>query len=429
MKALWMKYKFFTVTVPFILLIVGAFYFTASFIQPSPKKEITIATGSKSGNYYKTALEYKKLLEKEKVTVNIINSAGSIENIQLLKDKKADIAFIQNGTISNENSKGIKSLASIYYEPLWVFYKNEGFMADYLIQFYSKKISIGKQGSGTRDLASSILTDNGIDSSNSQILDLSNEKAKEELLAGNIDVMFLVSSHESKIVRELLASPTVNVFSFKRARAYSQKYTFLEDLTLFEGTLDLYKNLPDENVNLLSTTANIVANENFPDELKRLFLKKIGEVHNKKDLFSNAKYFPNIINMKLDLDEEAKRYFENGDTFLEKIFPYWIASNIDRLKILLIPLLTLLLPLFKGFFPLYNWSMRSKIYRWYDEVKEIDALLEEIDKSKYKEQLEKLEKLRVEISNETKVPLSYMGEYYNLQLHIDHVKNRIEKAI
>jgi TRAP transporter TAXI family solute receptor len=429
MKALWMKYKFFTVTIPFILLIVGAFYFTASFIQPSPKKEITIATGGKTGNYYKTALEYKKLLEKDDVTVNIINSAGSIENIQLLKEKKADIAFIQNGTISNETSEGIKSLASIYYEPLWVFYKNEGFIVDYLIQFYSKKISIGKEGSGTRDLASNILTDNGIDNTNSKILDLSNEEAKNELLKGNIDVMFIVSSHKSELIKELLASPSVNVFSFKRARAYSQKYTFLEDLTLYEGTLDLYKNLPDQNINLLSTTANLVVNENFSEELKRLFLKRIVDVHNKKDLFSKARYFPNTINMKLDLDEEAQRYFENGDTFLEKIFPYWIASNIDRLKILLIPLITLLFPLFKGFFPLYNWSMRSKIYRWYDEVKAIDKELESIDKTKYQEELEKLEKLRIEISNETKVPLSFMGEYYNLQLHIDHVINKIEKSI
>ncbi len=115
--------------------------------------------------------------------------------------------------------------------------------------------------------------------------------------------------------------------------------------------------------------------------------------------------------------------------FLEKIFPYWIASNIDRLKILLIPLLTLLFPLFKGVFPLYNWSMRSKIYRWYDEVREIDNELETLDKPKLKEELKKLEKLRCEISKETKVPLSFMGEYYNLQLHLDHVTKRVEKLI
>ena len=427
MKALWMKYKFFTVTVPFILLIVGAFYFTASFIQPSPKKEITIATGGKTGNYYKTALKYKEILEKQQVKVNILNSAGSIENIQLLKEKKADIAFVQNGTITNEETNNIRSLASIYYEPLWVFYKNDGYPVDYIVQLFSKKISIGKEGSGTRDLAQDLLKDNGMNSSNTQILDYSNAKAKEELLKGNIDAMFVVTSHKSDIVKELLESPKVNLLSIKRARAYSRKYTFLEALPLYEGTLDLYKNLPDENVSLLSTTANLVVNKDFPTELKRLFLKEIGQVHDKKDLFAKDDQFPNNLNMILEMDEDAQRYYEYGDTFLEKIFPYWIASNIDRLKILLIPLLTLLLPLFKGFFPLYNWSMRSKIYRWYEQIKEIDNILLDPDNKDYEKELDKLKTLRKEISNETKVPLSYMGEYYNLMVHLDLIENKLKQ--
>jgi len=424
-----MKYKFLTVTVPIILLIVGAFYFTAQFIQPSPKKEITIATGSKTGTYYKTALEYKKLLEKDKVKVNIITSAGSIENIELLKQNKADIAFLQNGTITNEEAKGAKSLASIYYEPLWVFYKNDGYKVDYIIQFINKKISIGKEGSGTRDLAKDILKDNGINNTNSTILDYSTIDAKNALLKGEIDAMFVVSSHKSQTVKELLADPKINVLSFKRARAYSRKYSFLEDLTLYEGTLDLYRNLPDENINLLATTANLVVKNGFSDELTRLFLKKVTEVHDKKGLFAKAEQFPNTFNLRLDISAEAEKYFQYGDTFLEKIFPYWIASNIDRLKILLIPLLTLLFPLFKGFFPLYNWSMRSKIYRWYDEIREIDNEVETLERKKIEEELEKIEKLRCEISKETKVPLSFMGEYYNLQLHIDHVKKRLEKLL
>jgi len=424
-----MKSKFLTVVLPVFILIFLSFYITSQFIQPSPKKEITIATGSKTGNYYKTALEYKKLLEKENVKVTLLNSAGSVENIELLKQNKADIAFVQNGTITNENAPNAKSLASIYYEPLWVFYKNEGFQVDYIIQFISKKISIGKNGSGTRDLAMHLLKDNGIDSSNTTILDFNDEEAKEALLRGEIDVMFVVSSHKSQVIKELLANPNINLFSFKRARAYSRKYPFLEALSLYEGTLDLYKNLPDENKNLLSTTANLVVKEDFSEELKRLVLKKAVEVHNKKDLFAKAGQFPNSYNMQLDLDEEAQRYFKYGDTWLEKIFPYWIASNIDRLKILIIPLLTLLFPLFKGVFPLYNWTMRSKIYKWYDEVREIDEEIATMDVKSLKDELKKLEILREEISKETKVPLSFMGEYYNLQLHLDHIINKIEKRI
>ncbi len=424
-----MKNRFWTISIPFVILVAILFYFTSQFIQPSPKREITIATGSKNGNYYKTALRYKKLLEKDNVKVNVLTSSGSIDNIKLLKKHKVDIAFIQNGTITQEEVPHIKALASIYYEPLWIFYKNPGYSIDYVIQLITKKISIGPSGSGTKDLAFNILKDNGIADTNSKLLNYSSSKAKDELLKGNIDAMFVVSSYDSPIVKELLSNPDISILSVKRAKAYSQKYSFLEALTLYEGTIDLYTNTPSENVNLLSTTANLVVNEDFSDDLKRIFLKKVVEAHNIKTPFSKAGEFPNIFNMTLEIDEEAKRYFEYGDTFLEKIFPYWIASNIDRLKILLIPLLTLLFPLFKGAFPLYTWSMRSKIYKWYDEVKEIDSHVEELSEDKLKAELEKLENLRKEISEETKVPLSFMGEYYNLQLHIDHVKERIIKLL
>ncbi|WP_404319657.1 TAXI family TRAP transporter solute-binding subunit [Malaciobacter canalis] len=424
-----MKNKFFTISIPILLLIIASFYVTSKFVKPAPKKEITIATGSKSGSYYKTAMLYKKLLEKEKVKVNILTSKGSIDNIKLLNENKADIAFIQNGTITTKDTDSIKSIASVYYEPLWVFYKNEGYKIDYIIQLITKNISIGEIGSGTYDLASKILKDNGLSNENSTISNYSSSKAKQLLLDGKIDAMFAVTSHNSQVVKSLLANPNINVLNFKRAKAYSRKYSYLESLTLYEGTLDLYKNLPDENINLLATTANLVVRSDFSQELIRILLKKVKEVHKQKDLFAKQGEFPNLKNMKLELHEEAKIYFENGDTWLEKIFPYWIAANIDRLKIFIIPLLTLLFPLFKGVLPLYQWSMRSKIYKWYDEVKSVEIEIGYLNKEQLQTQLEKLQDLQDEISKETKVPLSFMGEYYNLIMHINMLEQRIKTRL
>ncbi|PPK61015.1 TRAP transporter TAXI family solute receptor [Malaciobacter marinus] len=424
-----MKNKFFTVSIPILLLIIASFYITSKFVKPAPKKEITIATGSKNGSYYETAMLYKKLLEKEKVKVNILTSKGSIDNIKLLNENKADIAFIQNGTITTKDTDSIKSIASVYYEPLWVFYKNEGYKIDYIIQLITKNISIGEIGSGTYDLASKILKDNGLSNENSTISNYSSSKAKQLLLDGKIDAMFAVTSHNSQVVKSLLANPNINVLNFKRAKAYSRKYSYLESLTLYEGTLDLYKNLPDENINLLATTANLVVRSDFSQELIRILLKKVKEVHKQKDLFAKQGEFPNLKNMKLELHEEAKIYFENGDTWLEKIFPYWIAANIDRLKIFIIPLLTLLFPLFKGVLPLYQWSMRSKIYKWYDEVKSVEIEIGYLNKEQLQTQLEKLQDLQDEISKETKVPLSFMGEYYNLIMHINMLEQRIKTRL
>jgi len=426
-----MKNKLFRISIPILILslIIASFYITSQFIQPSSKKEFTIATGSINGQYYKTALQYKEILEKQKVKVNILTSSGSINNLELLQSKKADIAFIQNGIDYDKKDISLEAIASIYYEPLWIFYKNEGYEMEYILQLISKKIAVGEKGSGTFDLASKILGDNKLNEENSTLLNYSTKDAKDKLLNGEIDAMFVAISPNSLIIKELLEDPNINLFSFKRSKAYSRKYTFLESLNLYEGTLDLYKNLPSEDINLLSTTASLVVRDDFSEELTRLVLKSIKDIHNKKGLFKKENQFPNIDNLTIKINEEAQRYHEYGDTWLEKIFPYWIASNLDRLKILIIPLLTLLIPLLKGGFPLYRWSIRSKIYKWYDELQEIDNEIHKLDKNALKNRLNKLEILKKEIKEETKVPTSYMGEYYNLILHIENIRLELTKKI
>jgi uncharacterized protein len=424
-----MKYKFFTVSIPILLLVVASFYLTSKFIEPSSKKEITIATGSIDGEYYNTALKYKEILEKQKVKVNILTSNGSMENIQFLNDKKADIAFVQNGIDFLKKQTEIKAIASIYYEPLWIFYKNDEYKMDYLIQLITKRVSLGREKSGTEDLALKMLNDNGINNENTQLLNNSTAEAKDLLIKGEIDAMFIVSSPNSKIIKELLENPDIKLFNFKRAKAYSRKYTFLESTPLYEGTIDLYRNLPSEDINLLSTTANLIVRNGFSDELTRLILKEIKKVHNKKELFEAANQFPNIENLTIDINEDADRYFTYGDTWLEKIFPYWIASNIDRLSILLIPLITLMIPLSKGFFPLYRWSIRSKIYKWYEQIHKIDLITEYESQDKLQDCLAQITILKKEIKQETKVPLSYMGEYYDLIMHLELIISKINTKL
>jgi len=424
-----MKKNILSITIPIFLIIITSFYITSTFIQPSVKKEITIATGSINGEYYKTALQYKKILEEQKVKVNILTTKGSIDNIELIEEKKVDLAFVQNGISTNKKDSNVKSIASVYYEPLWIFYKSKEYSIDYIIQLYSKKISIGMQGSGTHDLASKILKDNKININNSSIFNYSTQEAKEKLLNDEIDAMFMVVSPNSLVVRELLENPDIKLFSFKRAKAYSRKYSFLETVSLYEGTMDLYKNIPYEDINLLTTTANLIVRDDFSEELTRLILKSIKEVHNKKSLFAKENQFPNINNITIKTSDEANKYFTYGDTWLEKIFPYWIASNIDRLKILLIPLLTLLIPLFKGVFPLYRWSIRSKIYKWYNEIQIFDLSLDGLNNQELKEKIIELENLKKEIKKETKVPLAYMAEYYDLIMHLELIISKAELRI
>lgn len=425
MSILQMIYK---VILPILLAFIFMFYFASGFVEPAPKKELTIATGSTSGNYYKSALRYQKLLAEQNVKLNIVSTTGSVENLDLLNAGKADIAFVQAGIIDSNDNKNIESLASIYHEPLWVFYKNSGYTIEYIVELISKKVSIGGNGSGTQYLAIQMLIDNGLTTDNTELISLPAKESKEKLLSGEIDAMFLVSSPDSDEVVELLSDPNIELLNLKRVKAYNQKYKFLSSLILHEGTIDLYKNLPSENKKLLSTTANLVCNKGLNDELIRIFAKQIKIVHSEQSIFEEENQFPSLDNLDTDVNKAAQNYLINGDSWLETIFPFWIASQIDRLKILLIPLLTLLFPLFKGVLPLYTWTIRSKIYKWY---KRLDIL--ENTTTLTREQLEKniqeLKELKSEVQQQTKVPLSYKGEYYNLLLHIDLVSKEMTRRL
>jgi TRAP transporter TAXI family solute receptor len=408
-----------------ILLVLGISY---QFIDPAPPKKLSIATGTTSGSYYKFAQEYKKLLEKEKFELLIVPTQGSVEALKKLQNKEVDIAFVQGGVANEEEVKTLRSLASIYFEPLWIFY-SEKFDFKYINELKGKKVSIGSEGSGTKPLALEILKQNSIDKTNTTLLELSNEAAQQALTKGEIDVLFSVISPSSKMVQSLLSNPKVKLLNIQRASAYSKKLHYLTPVSIGEGVVSLENNIPSSNITLLSTTATLVGQKDLHPDLIRLILKTAKQVHSTPSLFENNEIFPSKKYLQIPLHVDAKHYLEKGDSFLEKIFPFWIASSIDRLVIMIIPLLTLLIPIIKGALPLYRWRIRSSIYKWYKILHEIDLKLESLDKSELPKIREDLEKMAEDIQKSSKIPLSYMGEYYDLRVHANLILGRIEKLL
>jgi len=402
------------------------------FLKPSPPKSFSIATGREDGAYYRFAKEYKKLLKKEGITLKIYPTAGSVEALKLLDAGKVDVAFVQGGTAKKyANSKNLSSLASIFYEPLWVFYRKDLSSVNYLYDLKGKKISVGEKGSGTKALSELLLSQNGVDKDNSEIFYLNSKQSLKAIEEGKIDAVFMVVSPKSNNVKELLKHKDIELFGFKRALAYKQKFLYLTELVLGEGIIDLKNNIPSTDKKLLSTTCTLVENNDFNPELMRLLLKIAKKVHSKRTIFAQEGFFPNYKYTQIPMNEDAKIYLIKGDSFLEKIFPFRVAVTINRLIIFLIPLITLLLPFFKGILPLYRWRIRYKIYKWYGQLNSIDDKIDDMDIKKLEESIKKIKELQKEIKEQTDIPLSYMGEYYNLQLHIDLILKKLKhrKAI
>ena len=230
---------------------------------------------------------------------------------------------------------------------------------------------------------------------------------------------------------QLLDDPKMQILSLKRAKAYGQKFTSLKHLVLHEGGIDLFRNIPSEKTEILASVENLVARDGMPDELIRIFLKKVKKIHTGRSFFEGEVGFPNLTYLDSRIHPEAEVYLTLGDSWLEEIFPFWVATNIDRFKLLIIPLLGLLIPLLKSIIPLYVFTIRSKIFKWYKRIHHIDEQLKEesLDLNRIEELKTMILQLKNEVESKTKVPLSYMGEYYNLLLHIELLEKKINKKM
>ncbi|MDX1697316.1 MAG: hypothetical protein R3308_03475, partial [Thiohalobacterales bacterium] len=190
--------------------------------------------------------------------------------------------------------------------------------------------------------------------------------------------------------------------------------------------IDLQANIPPRATVLLAATANLVARDDFHPALVSLLLQAATKIQGRNDLFARPGTFPNSNNLEFPLNEDARRYYRHGPPFLQRYLPFWTASLIDRLKIMLVPLLTLLLPLVKIMPPTYRWRVRRKIYRWYRELQALESGISTEDDSQSRQSLlDGLDQLEAEVSK-VSVPLSYADELYDLRLHIKLVRERLQ---
>lgn len=395
-----------------------------SFVPAAPPTTIVVATGNPEGAYFAYAKQYRELLAQRGIDVEVRPTAGSSENLELVSEGEAQIGFLQGGVLQGKAPPGVEAVCSTYLEPLWVFHRLGG-EVDELRAFHGKRIAVGAPGSGTRPVALELLASCGISPQTSTLLEVGGREAVEALRSGAADVAFFVSSHRSALIRDLLAAPGVKLLDFARQKAHARRNAYLTDILLPEGGVDMIKNVPDHDVRLLAPAATLIVREDLPAGFVTVLLQAATEVHGRGGLFEDSGAFPSTRLVELPLSDEARRYFKSGPSFLFRLLPFGLAAWLARVKIMLVPLLTLLFPLIKIAPPVYKWRIRSRIFRWYGVLREIDLKLTTAPETELAAAIETLERLQDEVVNEVSVPLSYMDEFYQLRLHVKYVLGRV----
>jgi hypothetical protein len=320
------------------------------------------------------------------------------------------------------------SLGSLFFEPLWIFHRND-LAVRRIPDLKGLRVAVGEEGSGTKILTMQLLKLNGVNHQNTRILSQGYQKAAEMLLNGEVDVAFFVSTHLTSHVLNLIDSKSVELMGLERAEAYALLYHYLYVLKVPEGVIDFKANIPARNLTLVAPTTQLVARSDLHPALINLLLTAAKVVHQFGGEFEREGEFPTPKYLDFKLSPEAERFYKFGPPFLQRYLPFWIAILVSRMTILLLPLVAVVLPLFKLMPLVYRWRMRSKIYRWYSKLRAFDPERHKVAGTENLQgYLDGLEGIEEKVSN-IRVPLSFSEELYHLRMHINLLRSKLKQMI
>jgi TRAP transporter TAXI family solute receptor len=415
---------------PFVLLTLMLLALAYWWLDPMPPQRITLATGPAQSAYDELGKRYAQILKGYGIEVQLKPSQGAAHNLELLRQGEVDIAFVQGGTGVPTEDDELESLGSLFVEPVWFFYRSEaarkvrreGTLAA-LGDLQGLRLNVGAEGSGVPRLMQRLFEANRIDPASMKLSRLDQTPAVMALLAGEIDALVLASAPESLMVQMLLQTPGVRLMDFSQSEAYARRFSFLTPVTLPRGVVDLARDIPAQDVRLIATTTTLLATPDVHPALLQLFSQASLRLHGPAGWFNRAREFPNAGQTEFPLAQEAERTLKSGVPLLQRYLSFTMANLLERMWLALGIILAILLPLSRIVPPLYTFRIRSRVFRWYAQLKQIEDRIQTGDASR-EELLQELQQLDARAAR-VKVPLSYAEELYALRQHISMVRGRL----
>jgi TRAP transporter TAXI family solute receptor len=412
------------------IVIIGALCALAYVIvDPAPPRHVTLATGQENSAYEEFGKKYAAALAKDGIKVTLGRSLGSQDNLQRLNEGKVDVAFVQSGSTNEAEAqrKGLVSLGSLFTEPVWLFLR-EPVQVTQLNQLKGLKINLGPEGTGIPKLFRQVLALNGVEPADLTTGALENTPATMELLEGRIDGLVFSSGPDALLVQMLLQTPGIKLFNFDQAEAYSRRLPFLSHVVLPRGIVDLGRNLPQQDYHLIAPTATLVARANLHPALIELFVQAASEIHGGAGWFQQQGQFPSARYTEIPVAREAAKFYKDGAPLLQRYMPFWVANLFDRLWVVVVALAALIIPFSKVVPPLYVWRIKSRVYRWYGQLRAVEQALDEADGAGRAQVCADLLKRLDEIEgrvNHMSIPLAFADSLYGLRSHINFVRQRV----
>lgn len=428
--AAWVKTReVFMVVFPAVLAVLLAFVIALQFVTPAPPRTLVMTTGGEAGAYFGFGKRYQQILAQSGVRLEVRPSAGSIENLQRLRSASSGIqaGLLQGGIGNARDAPELISLGRVFHEPLWVFYR--GGPIPRLSDLAGKRIAVGPDGSGTRVLALALLGANKITADTATLLPATGAPAVEAMRKGEIDVVFLALAPQAQIIQDLLRASDVHVMSFTQADAYTKLFPYLAKVVLPQGVIDLVQNIPQQDVVLIAPSAALVVREETHPALIQLLAEAAQEVHGNVGLFHRAGEFPTLYDPEFEMSSDAERFYKQGRTFLRRMLPFWLANFVERMAVMLVPLITVMLPLMKIVPGLYKWRIRQRLFHWYRRLKLLEKRVNDpsavVTTAELRAEIDEID----QSVSMVPAPIEFAEQFYNLRGHVELVRQRVEARV
>ena len=408
-----------------LILIFGVLW----ILVPPPPKSIEMATGFPTGLYYQFGERLKAELVKEGVDLKVRSTGGTLDNLALLNDPKSgvDFAMVQGGVANLSEYPKLVSVAGMFYEPIWVWYregafKSEGGQLKILSQLKGKHVSIGNEGSGTLALVKDLLQTSGITDKEIGAERLKPDDAMMKLSNGELDAVFIVAAAEAPILRKFYSIPGIRLMNFDQADAYTRSLTYLSKVTVPRGLLSIAHDQPRQDIQVMAATATLVAHENVSPALVSLLLGASYDILKSYSRLQKVGEFPSSSGLDFPLHVDAEIYLKDGPSFLHRHLPFWTAVWAGRFVKIVIPLLVILIPLFTYIPSTKNFLLRLKLAQVYEELKVIERNAQNpaLKEKNFKD----LADIERRVGN-IKVSMLDAKELYDLKGHVGEVRGRL----
>jgi len=407
-----------------VAIVAAVWYFAA------PPSTIRLAVGrTGSGAYTKAMQELKPVLERSGLKVQLVPMPGADKFARLRATGPAaiDAAIIQSGKPGNEGQERVTNLGAIFLEPIWIFGRDLP-AGDDVRRLIGKRVAVGNQAIEKHGLANRLLSDNGLSENDITLVPMRSSEAADALLKGKVDAAWITGNVRSDWVKTLLLTPGIELVSFDRAEAYARHHDFLVSTKLTEGAIDLARDVPAQDTNLIGPSAQIIVRADLDPALQSLLLDAMQQVFASGDAVSPPGQYPSKTQIDIPLSEEARRYYASGPSFFRRIMPFWLANFAERIVFFLLPAFTILYPLLRSIPPIYDWRIRERITGLYKQLRKLEAEARAAQTEEEREEICETLRAMAHKVGQIRIPLNFADDLYRLRAHIRFVLEAIESG-